>query len=108
HVRAYLAFYDSRGALISIAKGSQVTTSGTSWTAVAETTMSPAGTVSAAIGIEDGSERGALYVDDASFKGSAQFAYASLHGDASREAGASGEPSAHETDREVKATSRES
>jgi hypothetical protein len=74
-VRAFIAFYDSRGELISVVKGPWVTTSGSAWTRVAATTVSPHGTTSAALGFEDTSGSGPSYLDAASLVGSDTFAY---------------------------------
>jgi hypothetical protein len=74
-VRTFIAFYDSNGALIALTKGPLVTTGSSAWTRVAETTVSPAGTASAALGFEDTSGIAAVYLDSASLSGSDQYSY---------------------------------
>ncbi len=74
-VRAFVAFYDSNGALIQIAKGATATIVSGAWTLLAETTTSPPRTVSAALGLEDISGTDAVYLDSASLIGSDQYAY---------------------------------
>lgn len=76
-VRAFIAFYDSSGSLISVAKGPLVTTTSTAWTLVAEATVSPDHTTSAALGFEDDSGAGGTYLDTATLVGSTTFAYQS-------------------------------
>lgn len=75
HVRSVIAFYDSTGALITVARSPVVTSSISTWTQVAETTVSPAGTASAAIGLEVITGTDPIYLDSASLSGSNQYAY---------------------------------
>jgi hypothetical protein len=74
-VRAWIAFYDLGGALISLVKGRVVGTSDAVWRQVEVSANSPRNAVSVSIGFEDISPRGPVYLDGASLVGSNQFTY---------------------------------